>query len=190
MELMAAGVDGAGGPAPGTTRDSGTRARVQLGVFFMLLSLGLALGLVLAARDPRKIWAMHTEWWWAGWALGMCLPGMVFWVVPWGLRAGLDIAPGGAVEDATRAFYALLAGALLLATADLGMTWAVHALQLRGPWGMAMGYGVAPLILAALLVRPGGLRLRVGVALVPFLLYVNILMIEWATGAAGASPLR
>ncbi|MBI2919929.1 MAG: hypothetical protein HYY18_02465, partial [Planctomycetes bacterium] len=128
-------------PAPGPAE----RARDQIGLFFYALSVPLACGVVAAARAPRAEFLRHTAWWWTGFALCFLVPALCFTVIPWAMRRVYGIAPGGAVVDATRGFYALVAATLAMGALD----FAVATAGLKGPAGWALGRGAAPAILVA-----------------------------------------
>lgn len=157
------------------------RARDQIGLFFFALSLPLACGVVAAARAPRAEFLRHTAWWWTGFALCFLVPAMCFTVIPWAMRRVYGAAPAGAVVDATRGFYALLAATLALGALDL----AVGALGLKGPAGRALLYGAAPVVLvAALQTAFRGKAAGWGVLVVSGA-YYNALVVEFAKGAMG-----
>lgn len=164
-------------PAPGPAE----RARDQIGLFFFALSVPLACGVVAAARAPRAEFLRHTAWWWTGFALCFLVPAMCFTVLPWAMRRVYGAAPAGAVVDATRGFWGLLAATLALGALD----FAVGAMGLKGPAGRALLYGAAPLVcVAAMQVVFRGKAVGWGV-LVGSGVYYNALVVEFARGAMG-----
>lgn len=170
--------------APGE-QDPAARARDQIGALFLVLALALACGAVAAARDPHGSFFSHAVWWWVGWALLMLTPALIFTIVPWTMRAVFGRPPGGAVQDATLAFYGLLGFSAALGLIDAAVIAALGASFLKGATGMILGYGLAPLI-----ATPAALRVFRGrqawlPLLLPLAVFLNALLVEWAGGFAG-----
>jgi hypothetical protein len=165
--------------------DPAARARDQLGAAFLALSVALAAGGVAAGADPHATFLKHHVWWWVGFSLLFYTPALLFFVVPWAMRRLFGLPPRGAVEDATRAWSALLAFALALAVVDAGVLGAAAAAGLRGAPRLVLAWGLAPVAVTPLLLRRAPARPAALAALLPAALYLNALLIEWASGLSG-----
>ncbi|MCE9583849.1 MAG: hypothetical protein K8T20_15305 [Planctomycetes bacterium] len=171
-------------------QDPGARARDQLGAFFFVLAAALSCGAVVAARDSYGSFLSHAVWWWVGWALLMLTPALMFNMIPWAMRSVFGQRPRGPVEDATRAFYMLLGFSFALGLLDAPVLLAVGSLGWKGPLGMILGYGVAPLVATPAVLRafrgkPAGLA-----AMLPLAIFLNTLLVEWAGGFRGVALAR
>lgn len=165
-------------------QDPAARARDQIGALFLVLALALSCGAVAAARDPHLSFFSHAVWWWVGWSLLMLTPALIFTIVPWMMRTVFGRPPGGAVQDSTLAFYGVLGFSVALGALD-ALVVAAFSSSLHGVAGMALGYGLAPLV-----ATPAALRVFRGrqawlPVLLPIALYLNALLVEWAGGFAG-----
>lgn len=170
--------------------DPAARARDQIGGTFLVLSVALACGAVVAARDPYGAFLKHAVWWWVGWALLMLTPALIFTVVPWAMRSVFGRKPRRASEDATTAFYILVGFSVALAAADAAMISLVTNFAWQGAAGMALAYGVAPIaITPAAVVHWKGRRSGI-LPLVPVALFFNALLVEWAGGFSAALLVR
>lgn len=166
-------------------QDPAARARDQIGALFLVLALALTCGAVAAARDPHGSFFSHAVWWWVGWSMLMLAPALIFTIVPWAMRTVFRRPPGGAVQDATLAFYGVLGFSVALAAIDAGVIAALGPSVLKGATGMILGYGLAPLV-----ATPAALRVFRGrqawlAVLLPLAIYLNALLVEWAGGFAG-----
>lgn len=165
----------------------GERARNQIGLLFLALAALLAAGAVGAARGSNGEYLRHTEWWWWGYALLTAVPGLVFAVVPWLIRAAFRVPAAGPVEDAERAFFAVAAGAAAMGVVDAAAVGLLRAFDARGAAAAALGYGLAPLLLTLASAPLAGKRAAL---VLPPAAVFNVLLLEWAGGFAGRPLVR
>ena len=159
------------------SQDPAARARDQLGAFFLLLSLALACGPVIAADDLKEMFPAYNPWWCVSWALLFDLPALILVNVPWAMRTVFGVPAGSAVEDTKRALFLVLRFAVVLAAVD----WVVLSVGEAGLWSATTvigASGVAPLLLVPLaLSRYQGKHLLGYVALLPMAWYFNALLV-------------
>lgn len=173
-----------------SAREPAERARDQIGIFFLVLSVALACGAVAAGNAPRGEFLRHGVMWWLGFAAGFMISAMTFTILPWTLRNHFRVAPAGAAADATKGFYVLVGGTLVLIALDAGVIGLLRATGMRGVPAMILGWAGPPLAACELgwrifKGRPAG---RPVVALAGA--FWNAILVEWATTVAGTSLLR
>jgi hypothetical protein len=178
---------GGSGMAAAAAPDLAARSRDQLGLAFLALSVLLAAGAVVAELDPHRTWLRHHAWWWVGFSLLFATPAILFFMVPWTMRAHFGVAPRGAVEDATRGFYVFLGWVLALALLDAAALGLAALAGMGGPARALLGYGLAPLVLSLAAARAARAPAACFAAHLPASAYANVLLVEWASGLLGTA---